>query len=267
MRDRAALLCEHHGYILFLSSSYRIVVDCLNHQDMFGRPWPYRDLSRNVIANVIGLVEQTETHVLILGLLLLLLLGLLLGGRSAAGGSTTGGGGSGGVLVGVGNAVLELGDLVPLVVGLDGDGEDLLVGVDNGVHDRRQSGVAESQRNSGNGGDGGGEGLEELVLADVQNGSIEGLTVVVDLVDTHTVGEGRDVQQVEQSSLGSSDLATGLDELQVGGNFNGTTGNLGRDTESLEERGLSGFHTTVHLSIGYSRCMWQRRSYVFPAGM
>jgi hypothetical protein len=65
------------------------------------------------------------------------------------------------------------------------------------------------------------------------------------LGDTHTVGEGRDVQHVEQGSLGSSDLATSLNELEIGGNFNGTTSNLGRDTESLEERSLSGFHTSV----------------------
>jgi len=65
------------------------------------------------------------------------------------------------------------------------------------------------------------------------------------LRDTHTVGEGRDVQHVEKGSLRSTDFVTGLDELQVGSNFNGTTGDLGWYTESLEERGLSGFHTGV----------------------
>lgn len=40
-------------------------------------------------------------------------------------------------------------------------------------------------------------------------------------------------------------LAASLNELEVAGDFNGTTGNLGGDTESLEERGLSGFHTSV----------------------
>jgi hypothetical protein len=33
--------------------------------------------------------------------------------------------------------------------------------------------------------------------------------------------------------------------VDVGDDFNGTTGNLGGDTESLEERGLTGFHTSV----------------------
>jgi len=31
--------------------------------------------------------------------------------------------------------------------------------------------------------------------------------------DTHTIGEGRDVQHVEQSSLRSSDLASSVDKL------------------------------------------------------
>jgi hypothetical protein len=194
---------------------------------------------------VSSLVEETEAHVLILRLLLLLFLGLLLGGRGVTTGSSSRGRASGSVLVGVGDAVLELGDLLPLVVGLNGNRENLLVGVDNGVHDGRQSGEAGGQGDTGNGGDGRGESLEQLGLLDVQDGGIEGLAVVVDLEDTHTVGEGRDVQQVEQGSLGGTDLVTGLDELQVGGNFDGTTGNLGGDTESLEERGLSGFHTTA----------------------
>lgn len=177
--------------------------------------------------------------------LLLLLLG---GGRSSSvtgsGGGTSSGSGSG-VSVRVGNAVLELVDGLPLVVDLNGGRDDVLVRVDNGVHDRRQGGVVGGQGDGGNGGDGAGESLEELALLNVEDARVEGLALVIDLSNTHTVGEGRDVQHVEQGSLGSSDLAAGLDELQVSGNFDGTTGNLGRNTESLEERGLSGFHTSV----------------------
>jgi hypothetical protein len=84
-----------------------------------------------------------------------------------------------------------------------------------------------------------------LRLLNVKDARVESVAIVVHLGDTHTVGEGRDVQHVEQGSLGSSDLGTSIDELEIGGNFNGTTGNLGWDTESLEERGLSGFHTSV----------------------
>lgn len=86
------------------------------------------------------LVEQTEAHVVI-RLLSLLSGGLLLGGTTGSGG----GGGSGssrGVGIGVSDAVLELINLGPGVVGLDSDGEDLLVGVDDGVDGSRQGGNA-----------------------------------------------------------------------------------------------------------------------------
>lgn len=136
-------------------------------------------------------------------------------------------------------------DGIPLVVDLDGDRDGVLVGVDQRVHDRGEGGVVDSQGDGGNGGDGAGEGLEELALLNVEDAGIEGLTLVVDLSNAHTVGEGRDVQHVEQGGLGGTDLGAGLNELQVSGDLDGTTGNLGRDTESLEERGLSGLHTSV----------------------
>ena len=113
------------------------------------------------------------------------------------------------------------------------------------MHDGGQGGEVGGQRDGGNSSDGAGESLQELGLLNVQDGGSEGVAVVVDLVDTHTVGEGRDVQHVEQGSLGSTNLATSLNELEVGGNFDGTTGNLGGDTESLEERGLTRLHTSV----------------------
>ena len=192
------------------------------------------------------LVEETEAHVVILGLIVLLLLGSLRGSLttgSSRGGAS--GGASGSVLVRVGNAVLEVSDLLPLVAGLNSDRENLLVGVDNGVHDGRKGREVNSQRDGGDGGDGAGESLQELGLLDVENGSSEGVAVVVDLVDTHTVCEGRDVQHVEQGSLRGTDLAASLNELEVGSDFDGTTGNLGGDTESLEERGLTRLHTSV----------------------
>jgi hypothetical protein len=136
-------------------------------------------------------------------------------------------------------------DGIPLVVDLDGDRDGVLVGVDQRVHDRGEGGVVDSQGDGGNGGDGAGEGLEELALLNVEDAGIEGLALVVDLSNAHTVGEGRDVQHVEKGGLGGTDLGAGLNELQIGGDFNGTTGDLGGDTESLEERGLAGLHTSV----------------------
>jgi len=57
--------------------------------------------------------------------------------------------------------------------------------------------------------------------------------------------ERRDVEHVEEGSLRSIDLLSGRNKMDVRNDFNGTTGNLGRDVKSLEERSLSGFHTSV----------------------
>lgn len=208
--------------------------------------WSRWYLSSGAIVGRDSLVEQTEAHVGVRILLLFLLL-LLLGSRgsSVATRSSASGRGGGSVGLGVGNAVLELLDLIPLVVGLNGNREKFLVGVDDGVHNGGQGGVVDSQGDGGDRADGRRESLEQLGLLNVQDGGVEGLTVVVDLRDTHTVGEGRDVQQVEKGSLGGTDLVTSLNELEVGGNFDGTTGNLGGDTEGLEERGLTRLHTGV----------------------
>lgn len=183
---------------------------------------------------------KTGAHTFVTALLLRL---LLLGGSSLGGSSSRRSSRS--VGVGVGDAVLELLDLGPAVLGSDGDAEDLLVGVDKGVHDGGDGGEVGSERDGADGLDGGGESTEELLLADVENGVAEGLAVVVHLGDGHTVGEGRDVHHVEQGGLGGTDTAAGLDELELGGDFNGTTSNLGRDAEGLEERGLAGLHTGV----------------------
>lgn len=113
------------------------------------------------------------------------------------------------------------------------------------MHDSGQGGEADGQRDGGNGGDALGQGSKELLVTNVENIGTERLALVVDLSDTHTVGKGRDVEHVEQGGLGGTDLAALLNELEVVGDFNGTTSNLGRDIEGLEERGLAGFHTSV----------------------
>lgn len=189
-------------------------------------------------------VVQVEDNLTLLLLFLLLLL-LGRGSLGGAGGGGTGSGSSRGVLVGVGDTVLELGNGLPLVLGLESDRDEVLVAVDERVHDGGKGGVTSRQGDGGNGGDGRRESLEELALLNVEDAAGESLTLVVDLRDAHTVSEGRDVQQVEESGLGGSDLVAGLNELELSGDFNGTTGNLGGDTEGLEERGLSGLHAGV----------------------
>lgn len=113
------------------------------------------------------------------------------------------------------------------------------------MHDGRKGWEVDGKREASDGGDGAGESLEELLLADVKHVWREGVAVVVNLRNAHSVGEGRDVEHVQEGSLGSSDLGTGRDKLEISGNFDRTTGNLGWDTKSLEERSLSGLHAGV----------------------
>lgn len=187
--------------------------------------------------------ETTEGAVRVLSLGLLLRSGL--GGLGATRSSSRGNGSGRGVGVGVGDAVLELLDLGPGEVSLDGDGEDVLVRVDDRVHDRGQGGEADGQRDARDGADAAGQRLEELLLANVEHAGVEALALVVDLRDAHAEGEGRDVEHVEQGRLGGADLGALLDELEVGGDFDGTTGDLGGHAEGLEEGGLAGLHAGV----------------------
>jgi hypothetical protein len=206
-------------------------------------------------------IQKTTETLIILLLLGLVLLLLLSGGISSASG---GSGRSGrGVSIGVGNAVLELLNLGPADLGADGNSENLLVAVDNRVEDGRQGGEVQSQRDGGNGVDSRRQSLEELLLTNVEDAGGEALTLVVDLRNAHSVGERRDVEHVQESGLGGTDLGAGLNELEISGDFNGTTGNLGGDTEGLEERGLSGLHTGVSgrdVDIGGSESTGTSRS-------
>ncbi len=188
------------------------------------------NLTEHVSETLIG-------RVLLLGLILLLL-SLGLGGGLSDWGSDGEG-------LWVGDALLELLNLGPAVLGGDGNGNSVLVGVDNGVHDGWEGWEVDSEGNTGDGVDGAGEGLEELLLRDIQDGGWEGVASIVNLGNAHSVGERRDVEHVKEDSLGSSDLGSGFNELEVGGNLNGTTGNLGWDAKGLEERGLSWLHSGV----------------------
>lgn len=186
------------------------------------------------------LVKETEAHVL-LGLFL-----LLNGGGSRLLGSSSGGnGGSGGEFLGVLNAVLEFLSLGNAVVRVDRDSQEVLVTVGDQVGNGSNGGVTSGQRDGSNLGDSTNKVADQSALLNVKNGGWEAGALIVDLNNTHTVGEGRDVQHVEQSGFGSTDLGVLGDKVDVGDDFNGTTGNLGGDTESLEERGLTGFHTGV----------------------
>lgn len=107
------------------------------------------------------------------------------------------------------------------------------------------SGVVDSHGDGSNVLDTGHQVFDQGRVFDVQNFGREQSTVIVDLSDGHTVGEGGDVQHVQKSSFGGTDFLTDFNQVDIRSNFDSTTSNLGGDTESLEERGLSGFHTSV----------------------
>lgn len=149
------------------------------------------------------------------------------------------------MVVTAGKHSTHLGRLLELVVGGDRDGKDVLVGVDERVGDRGNGGDANSERDGGDGLDARRELVDEGLLLDVKDRGREDGTVVVNLNNSHTVGERRDVEHVKKGGLRRSDLGAGSNDLNVVDDLNGTTGNLGGDTEGLEERGLSGLHTGV----------------------
>lgn len=185
-------------------------------------------------------MESRGFSTFIFAFLLRFLLGffLLLRSRSRSRGGSS-------VSLGVVNAILELLDLAPTVFSLDGNRQGLLVTVDNGVHDGWQGWEVGRQGDAADVANGGLQASQELLLPDVKNTRAEKLTVIVDLGHVHTVGERRDVQHVEEGGLGSADLESSLDELKFGGDFNGTTRNLGGDAQSLEEGCLIGRHAGV----------------------
>ena len=125
------------------------------------------------------------------------------------------------------------------------DSNEVLVRVDEGVHDGDDGGVVEREGEGGDGGDTGRETVEELLVRDVKDIGGEDVALVKDLNDSHTVGERRDVQHVKQGSLRRANTGTRSDDLDIGHDFNGTTSDLGQDTEGLEEGRLAGLHASV----------------------
>lgn len=118
------------------------------------------------------------------------------------------------------------------------------------MRDRRNGWVVERERDSGNGLDSAHEMSEQSALLNVENIRGKDVAFVVDLDNGQTVGERRNVQHVEKSCLGRSDLITSSNEFDIGNDFNGTTSDFGWDTKSLEERGLAWFHTGVSSGNG-----------------
>lgn len=177
-------------------------------------------------------------------LLLLLLLGGL-GSSSGRGSATSSRGSRGsGQLGELLRGHVE--ELVPLLGILEGevghgrDGEHLADGASEAVRERGLRGDSNSEGEGSEEADTTDELSAENILADVKDGAVEDRAVHKDLEELNTISEGKNVELLEQTSLGSTDLITLVDELELGNDFDLTLHDLSGDVEGLEPRGLSG---------------------------
>ena len=194
--------------------------------------------------------EERETSSEIV-LLLFNLGGGSSGGRGRGGSRSSGGrGSSSGVGLRVGDHVLKLLSLLDGVVSSNGDGEDVLVGIDEQVGEGSDGGEVDLEGEGGNASNTSRDSRDDLGISDVEDLRLEDVSVIVDLKDGETIREGLDVEELEERSLRRTDLISDADDGDVGGDLNLTLGNLGRDVKSLQERSLSGLETSVTLRNG-----------------
>ena len=164
------------------------------------------------------LIEESETHVIVFILLFLFNLG-----------------GSGGELAGVGQELLELLGLLEGDLRDGGHGQEVLHTVGNAVRSAGHGWVSNLETDGGNVPDSAHEHVLDVVVGDVEDLWAEHGAGVVHLLDDEAVGEGRDLQHVEEGGLGGSDLVLLLDDVHILDNLNCTLGNLGWDGQSLQK--------------------------------
>mmetsp|Transcript_11969 Transcript_11969/g.25291 ORF Transcript_11969/g.25291 Transcript_11969/m.25291 type:complete len:318 (+) Transcript_11969:52-1005(+) len=126
---------------------------------------------------------------------------------------------------------------------LDGEGQDHLEGIDDRVGNGSLGRVSGGERDRGQNAESLAELSGEDVVGDLQDLGVEERTVVVDHLKDHTVGEGTDVELLQESGLRGGDLVSGGDEVGVVDHLDLSAGNLGGDLEGLEKGGLTGITT------------------------
>merc|ERR1719504_149782 len=126
-----------------------------------------------------------------------------------------------------------------------GDGEQVLHAVDNAVRHRGHVGVVDGQGHGSNISHSRGKLGEQVSVSDVKDFGVEDAAAVVHLGDDQTVAEGADLEHVQEGSLRHADPVTSPDDVDVLDDLDGTLGNLGWDSQSLEEASLLGSHTSV----------------------
>ena len=122
---------------------------------------------------------------------------------------------SGSKLAGVSQVLLELLSLLEGDVGDSGEGQAVLETVDDAVRHRSHGRVLDGQGEGCHAGDSAHELGLQVGLGDVEDGRVENGARVVDLLNGESVGEGRDVEHVQEGSLGHTDTITGLDQVDI----------------------------------------------------
>jgi len=209
----------------------RYIQEPHSHTEACRASVPCRGQSSLPVVLIVSAEEVTSSADILLLLFLLLLLD--------NSGSSTGSGG-GHKVPGVGQEVLELLCLGELEGGAHGDGNEGLEGVVEAVGDLCLGGVVQHHTQGGHGACSLDELALHVILGDVQHIGAEDVTLLVHGHSLDAVGEGANLQLVQQGSLGLADLLAELDQMHAGNHLNLSLVNLGGDVEGLEPRGLAG---------------------------
>lgn len=155
---------------------------------------------------------------------------LALSGGSS--GSTTGGGSRG---------VFEE---LELKTSLQSNGGNALDSVLDHVRNGQSVGVSDGQRDGSEVVGSASEFAEEGFGVNVEDIGSEDCTIIVDEQDFHTESKRLDIQLLQDSSFGVTDLLSLFADLEFLDDFDLTLLNLGGDIQSVEERDLRGVKTS-----------------------
>merc|ERR1719189_3316611 len=183
-----------------------------------------------------SLVKETKAHVIVF-FLRLRFRSLCSSSLSRCGSSSE--------LAWVSKELLEHLSLLEGDVGHSGDSQEVLHAIDHAVGHRGDGRVGHGQGQSSNICNSCHELCLQVIVSDVQDLWVKHRARVIHLLHNKPVGEGGDLQHVEQGGLGHTDLVPGSDKMDITGDLNSTLGNLGWNLQSLEERSLLGPHTGV----------------------
>jgi hypothetical protein len=121
-----------------------------------------------------------------------------------------------------------------VILCFDRDSKEILVAVDQAVADRNNGGVSSCQTDTSDVLNGSGEVAQERRFFNVEDAGSEDVTRIEDLLNNHTICEGRNVQHIEKGCFRSTDFGSLVNKMDFIHNFNGTTGNLRGNSESLK---------------------------------